>query len=84
MGGIILTIVIGVVAGFLGGLIVKGGGMGFIWNLIVGILGSFIGDWLLAGKLTIFGGVLDQIIVSTIGAVILLLVLSLFTRGKKR
>lgn len=83
MPGWLIFIIVGVVAGFLGGLIVKGGGMGFLWNLIVGIAGSFLGGWLFGAKIHWLGGVWDQIIIATIGAIILLLILSLFNKKKK-
>jgi uncharacterized membrane protein YeaQ/YmgE (transglycosylase-associated protein family) len=42
-----VIVLVGIVAGWLAGLIVRGGGFGLIGDLIVGIIGAFIGDWLL-------------------------------------
>ena len=44
--GIIATLIIGAIAGWLGGIIYKGSGLGLIGNIIVGILGSGVGSWL--------------------------------------
>jgi uncharacterized membrane protein YeaQ/YmgE (transglycosylase-associated protein family) len=44
---LLVIIIVGIVAGWLAGQIVRGGGFGLIGDLIVGILGAFIGDWLL-------------------------------------
>lgn len=75
---------VGLVSGWLAGLIVKGGGMGLFGNLIVGIVGAFLGDWILRDKLgvTIGSGMLGGIATATIGAIILLLVMGLFTRKR--
>jgi uncharacterized membrane protein YeaQ/YmgE (transglycosylase-associated protein family) len=42
-----VIVVVGIVAGWLAGKVVEGGGFGLIWDLIVGLIGAFIGDWLL-------------------------------------
>ncbi|HEX7758527.1 MAG TPA: GlsB/YeaQ/YmgE family stress response membrane protein [Caulobacteraceae bacterium] len=80
--GIIAWIIIGVVAGWLAGTLVKGGGFGLIGDIVVGIIGAFIGGWL-AGKLGIHvgSGWIASIITATVGAVILIFVLRLFRRG---
>ena len=79
---IIAWLVIGAVAGWLAGQIVKGDGFGLIVNIIVGIVGAVIGGYL-AGVLgiSIGGGLISSIIVAVIGAVILLLVLRLIKRA---
>jgi len=79
--GIIAWLVIGVVAGWLAGKIVEGGGFGLIVDIIVGVVGAFIGGWLagMAG-INIGGGLISSIIVAVIGAVILLFVLRLIKR----
>jgi uncharacterized membrane protein YeaQ/YmgE (transglycosylase-associated protein family) len=80
--GIIAWLVIGAIAGWLAGQIVKGGGFGLIVDIIVGIVGAVIGGYL-AGALgiSIGGGLISSIIVAVIGAVILLLVLRLIKRA---
>jgi uncharacterized membrane protein YeaQ/YmgE (transglycosylase-associated protein family) len=80
--GLIILIVVGAIAGWLAGLIVKGVGFGLIGNIIVGIVGAFIGSWVL-GALNIFigGGFIAAIINATIGAVILLFIIGLVKRA---
>jgi uncharacterized membrane protein YeaQ/YmgE (transglycosylase-associated protein family) len=79
---LLIWLVIGAVAGWLAGLIMKGGGFGLIGNIIVGILGSVIGGWLF-GALFAGGptGIVGAIIGATIGAVILLFILRLVRRA---
>ncbi|MCB0519288.1 MAG: GlsB/YeaQ/YmgE family stress response membrane protein [Lewinellaceae bacterium] len=75
------VIVIGAVAGWLAGLLFRGGGFGLIGNIIIGIVGGFIGFWLL-GKLGISlgSGTLSTILTSVIGAGVLLFIASLFKK----
>ncbi len=74
-------ILIGAIAGWLGGQIFKGSGMGLLGNIIVGILGGIIGGWL-AGKLGIsFGGLFGSLLIATGGAVILLFIASLIKKS---
>ncbi|MBP5419720.1 MAG: GlsB/YeaQ/YmgE family stress response membrane protein [Bacteroidales bacterium] len=80
--GLILTIVIGIVAGYLGSLIFKGSGSGLLLNLIIGLVGSFIGGWLMVDVLhvTLFGGLLDTILFAVIGSIIPLWIISLIRK----
>ncbi|HEY2608006.1 GlsB/YeaQ/YmgE family stress response membrane protein [Paraburkholderia sp. RL18-103-BIB-C] len=80
--GIIAWLIIGAIAGWLAGVLVKGGGFGLIVDIIVGIVGAFIGGWL-AGVLHISlgGGWIGSIITAVIGAVILLFLIRLIRRG---
>ena len=48
--GILWTLIIGAIAGWLGSQIFKGGSLGLIGNIVVGIVGGFIGYWLLGGR----------------------------------
>ncbi|MGA8962317.1 MAG: GlsB/YeaQ/YmgE family stress response membrane protein [Pseudolabrys sp.] len=79
---LIVLIIVGAIAGWLAGIIVKGMGFGLVGNIIVGIVGAFIGSWLL-GYLGVHigGGFIGSIINATIGAVILLFVISLVKRA---
>lgn len=71
-------LIIGLIAGWLAGKIVKGGGFGLIGDLVVGVVGSFIGGYL-AGILGFSAqGTLGGIITATIGAVVLLWIIRLF------
>jgi uncharacterized membrane protein YeaQ/YmgE (transglycosylase-associated protein family) len=77
---IMMMIVIGGVAGWLAGLVLRGSGYGVIGDVVVGLLGAFIGNWLLrAMNLSINLGtpVLDRVLVSLIGAVALMFVVGL-------
>lgn len=80
--GIIVWLIIGAIAGWLAGTLLKGGGFGLIGDIIVGIVGAFIGGWL-AGVLGIAtgGGIIVSIITATIGAVILLLIVRMIKRA---
>jgi uncharacterized membrane protein YeaQ/YmgE (transglycosylase-associated protein family) len=80
--GIIAWLIIGAIAGWLAGVLVKGGGFGLFVDIIVGIVGAFIGGWL-AGLLGIHigAGIISSIITAIIGAVILLFVIRLFKRA---
>jgi len=77
---IIIMLVIGGVAGWLAGLIMKGGGFGLIGNIIVGIIGGFIGGWLLSLVNIGMSGYIGAILGSVLGAVVLLFIVGLFKK----
>ncbi len=78
---LIVWLVIGAIAGWVAGLIVKGYGFGLIGNIVVGIVGAFIAGWLLPRLgIAIGGGMVAEIINAIIGAVILLVVIGLIRR----
>ena len=73
---------VGIVAGWLAGRVMEGGGFGLIGDLIVGLVGAFIGNWLLPQLGIHLGvGLVAAIINAFIGAVVLLLVLRLIGGG---
>ncbi len=75
-------LVVGVIAGWLAGVLVKGGGFGLIGDLVVGIIGALIGGLLFSGLAgAAGGGLLGSIVVATLGAVILLVVLRVLKRA---
>jgi len=78
---LLILLLIGAVAGFLAGIIVKGYGFGVVGNIIVGIVGAVFGGWLLP-QLGLFpgGDIIGQIISATIGAVVLLILISFVRR----
>ena len=79
---LLIILLIGAIAGWLAGLIVKGYGFGLIGNIVVGIIGAFIAGWLLPRiGLVIGGGIVADIINAVIGAVILLLIIRLVKRA---
>ncbi|PZN48999.1 MAG: GlsB/YeaQ/YmgE family stress response membrane protein [Proteobacteria bacterium] len=75
---LLVFIIVGAIAGWLAGLIVKGYGFGLIGNIVVGIVGAFIAGWLFpAVGVSLGTGVIAAIIHAVIGAVILLLLIRL-------
>lgn len=80
--GLIVWLIIGGVAGWLAGLIVRGGGYGVIGDIVVGIVGSMLFGWLFgASGMAVGSGIIGSIIAATIGAVLLILLLRLVTRA---
>ncbi|MDO5610205.1 MAG: GlsB/YeaQ/YmgE family stress response membrane protein [Pseudomonadota bacterium] len=82
--GIIIWLIVGGIVGWLASIIMKRDGQqGIILNVVVGIVGAMISGWL-------FGGGINQVITVTtflyslLGAVILLLIVNLITRGRAR
>ena len=79
---LIIWLIVGGVAGWLAGMVVKGSGYGLIGDIIVGIVGALIAGWLLPQVgIAIGGGIVGAIINAFIGAVILLIVLRLIKRA---
>jgi uncharacterized membrane protein YeaQ/YmgE (transglycosylase-associated protein family) len=83
--GILSWIVVGLIAGWLAGMVMKGGGFGVIVDIIVGVVGALLGGWIATTFLHIGGmtGInLQSILIAFVGAVLLLLVLRLIGRGR--
>ena len=79
-----VILIVGLVAGYLASLIVRGGGLGLIGDLLVGLVGALIGSWLLPRLHIDLGtGILAEILDATIGAIILLVVIRLVS-GPRR
>jgi uncharacterized membrane protein YeaQ/YmgE (transglycosylase-associated protein family) len=79
--GILAAIVIGAIAGWLAGLIVRGAGFGLVGNIVVGIIGALVAGWLLPQlHIELAVGMLGSIIDATIGAVVVLVILTLIKR----
>jgi len=74
--GIIAFLVIGAIAGYLAGTLMKGGGFGLVGNIVVGIIGAFIGGHLFAFLNISVGGLIGSIVTSTAGAALLLFIVS--------
>jgi uncharacterized membrane protein YeaQ/YmgE (transglycosylase-associated protein family) len=80
--GLIIFLLIGAIAGWLAGLIVRGFGFGLLGNIVVGIIGAFLAGWLLPMVgFAIGGGIIAAIINALIGAIILLFIIGLFKRA---
>jgi uncharacterized membrane protein YeaQ/YmgE (transglycosylase-associated protein family) len=79
---LIVILLVGLVAGWLAGQILRGTGFGLIGDLVIGIAGAFIGDWLLPQLNVHLGiGIVAAIVNATIGALILLVILRLVVGG---
>ena len=78
---LVIWLVVGAVAGFLAGQIVKGGSFGLVGDIVVGIIGAFVGGWLFSAlNISIGAGIIGAIVTATIGAIALLVVLRLIRR----
>jgi len=79
--GLIFTLVIGAVAGWLAGKIMKGKGFGILGNIIVGIVGAVVGGFLFGLLGVSAGGMAGSLVTATIGAIVLLWVVSLIKKS---
>ncbi len=75
--GLIIFLIVGAVAGFLAGVIMRGRGFGLLGNLVVGIIGAYLGGFLAKFVGIAAYGFIGEIIVSTAGAVALLFLIGL-------
>ena len=79
---LLVFLIVGAIAGWLAGVIVRGVGFGLVGNIIVGIVGAFLAGWLLPMLgIAIGGGIVAAIINALIGAVILLVIIGLIKRA---
>ena len=79
---LLIILVVGLIAGWLAGQIVRGTGFGIVGDVLIGIIGAFIGTWLLPQLGIHLGlGIVAAIINATIGALILLLIIRLVRGG---
>ena len=79
---LVVILLVGLIAGWLAGELVFGGGFGLVADIAIGIIGAFIGAWLLPKLgVRVGGGLVHMILVSTIGAVVLLLILGALRGG---
>ena len=80
---IILMLLIGAIAGWLGSMIFTGGGLGLLGNIVVGIVGSVIGYWILGELGVTFGsGVIAAILTGALGAIVILAIVNLLFRAR--
>ena len=78
--GIILSLLLGCLAGFCAGKLMKGGGFGIIMNIVLGLFGGALGGWLFSILGIEWGGVLGQLGTAIVGAVAILWVASLIKK----
>jgi len=77
-------LLIGAVAGWLAGQIMKGSGFGMLGNIIVGVLGAVIGGWLFGALgFSISDKLIAKLVTALVGAVVLLFILGLISKKKK-
>ena len=74
---LLLFLVLGIVAGFLAGKIMKGSGFGLVGDLIVGVIGSFIGVWVFGLLGISSGGIIGLLVAAIVGSLLLLYVIRL-------
>ena len=74
-------LLIGIIAGWLAGQIMKGGGFGLIGDLVVGVVGAFIGGYLFSSLGLSAYGTVGEIIMATLGAIVLLWIIRLIKRN---
>jgi uncharacterized membrane protein YeaQ/YmgE (transglycosylase-associated protein family) len=79
---LLVIILVGLIAGWLAGQVMRGAGFGLVGDLIIGLLGAFIGDWLLPRlNIHLGAGIVALVINAFIGAIVLLLILRLIGGG---
>jgi uncharacterized membrane protein YeaQ/YmgE (transglycosylase-associated protein family) len=83
--GVVVWLVVGLIAGWLAGKVMKGGGYGIVVDIVLGILGGFLGGWFF-GLFGIrhLGGILGSIVVAFLGAVILVWITRLLKQATLR
>ncbi len=84
MTGLLIFLLVGAIAGWLAGLIVRGFGFGLIGNIVVGIIGALLAGWLLPRlgvSFVLFSPLVTRIVYAMIGAIILLAIIGVFKRA---
>jgi len=82
---LLIILLVGGIAGWLAGVIVQGTGFGLVADIALGIVGAFLGNWLLPRLgIHLGGGFVAEVIIATIGALVLLILLGLFHRSGGR
>jgi uncharacterized membrane protein YeaQ/YmgE (transglycosylase-associated protein family) len=84
LGGVIWWLIVGLIAGVLASLVMRGGGYGIIGDIIVGLIGAFIGGFLMSLIGLGPGGFVWTVFVAFIGACILIALLRAFSGGYRR
>ncbi len=78
---LILFLVIGLAAGWLAGLIMKGGGFGLVGDLVVGVIGALLGGWLFSLLGISLGGIIGSLVMALVGAMVLLFLVRLIKKA---
>ena len=82
LSGLLWWCIVGLIAGFLAGKVMKGGGFGVLMDIVIGIVGAMIGGWVF-GLVGIFpgGGLIGSVLVAFVGACILLWLVRLIKKA---
>lgn len=78
---LLVFLVIGLLAGWLASVIMKGGGFGLVGDLIVGVIGAFLGGWIFSLLNINVGGNFGVFLMALVGAIVLLFILRLIKRA---
>ncbi|MBD3851233.1 MAG: GlsB/YeaQ/YmgE family stress response membrane protein [Acidobacteria bacterium] len=78
---LVIFLVIGAIAGWLAGVVMKGGGFGLVGDIVVGIVGAVVGGWLFGVFGITAGGLVGAIITAFVGACVLLFVIRLIKKA---
>ncbi len=78
---LIFFLLIGLLAGWLAGLIMRGGGIGLLGNMVVGVIGAFLGGFLFDALRITVGGFIGSLLTATVGAVVLLFIIGLIKKA---
>ena len=77
----IYALIIGAIAGWLAGKLMKGGGFGLILNIVIGIIGGIVGNWIFSTLgIILMSGLIGDVLTGVIGACAVLFVASLFKK----
>ncbi|MCB1990490.1 MAG: GlsB/YeaQ/YmgE family stress response membrane protein [Geminicoccaceae bacterium] len=79
--GIVLFLLIGILAGWIAGKLIQGGGFGLIGNMVVGVVGAVLGGYVLGAVGIDLGGFFGQLVTAVLGALILLFGVGLVKRA---
>lgn len=79
--GLIIFLAIGAVAGWLAGILMKGGGFGLISNIVIGVIGAVLGGYVFDFLGISAGGLIGAIITATVGAALLLAVVGIIKKA---
>ncbi len=79
--GLLIFLLIGAIAGWLAGLLIKGGGYGLLGNIVIGIVGAVIGGSIFNALGIVAGGLIGSIVTATVGAAVLLFIVRLIKRA---
>jgi uncharacterized membrane protein YeaQ/YmgE (transglycosylase-associated protein family) len=86
--GLLSWLVVGLIAGWLAGLVMRGSGFGMIGNIVVGVVGGLLGGWLASSVLHIGPGMnglnLGSILIAFLGSIVLILILRVLGIGRRR